>query len=481
MRNAEDGALGDGRVGSQHLLDLARVNVEAADEHQLLAPVDQPQVAVGVGHGDVAGREPAIGVGTFDTVRPVAGEQVRAADDDLTGVTLLDLLAALVEQPQLDAGQRATDRAGFGDLAHQGGGQNRGGLGKSVALEDVVARRVQDAMQHRRWQGRGSGQRHPYGGEGPLDVREHRPGDPHRRGPDEAGHGVPTDQLEGLHRVEALGEDTRRSAVRDHPQRSVEPVHVEQRQHEQHHVVAAHDGWLDGGRLLQVGQQRPVAKHRAAGSTAGPRGVQHDGKVFATPDGVGHSGAIERGEVGHDVLRRGVQLLDGAPGGRDHEAGTAVPQHVQQLGGGVAGVDRDGHQAGPQDGEVKDDEVGDVAEVDSHPVTGRQPQGLQPTGHASDPVLQLPPAQHLCPAEQGRLSGGAGGGRRDEVSQVAAGRDAVKRVVAGRVAVKRVVAGRVAVSQCRHEVPLRSGGAAAAQHDTGIGRSGPCDRPVRPL
>ncbi len=70
----------------EHLLDLVRVDVEAADQDQLAQPVDQEQVAVGVGVGHVAGRPPAVGVGPVPAVRPVAAEQVGAADHDLARV-----------------------------------------------------------------------------------------------------------------------------------------------------------------------------------------------------------------------------------------------------------------------------------------------------------------------------------------------------------------------------------------------------------
>ena len=62
VRHADHRGLGHGRVFGDHVLDLARVDVEAADQHQLPAAVDQEQVAVVVGVGDVAGGQPAIAV-----------------------------------------------------------------------------------------------------------------------------------------------------------------------------------------------------------------------------------------------------------------------------------------------------------------------------------------------------------------------------------------------------------------------------------
>ena len=148
--DAEDGRLLDVGVRQQHLLDLARVDVEAADQDQLAPPVDQVQVAVLVEVGDVAGGEPAVGVRALGAVGPVAGEDVGAADDDLARVALLDRAALLVDQPQLDARDRPADRVGLGDLAHQRRGEHRRGLGEPVALEDVVAGGVEHPVQHRR-------------------------------------------------------------------------------------------------------------------------------------------------------------------------------------------------------------------------------------------------------------------------------------------------------------------------------------------
>jgi hypothetical protein len=57
---ADDGGLGDGGVLVQHLLDLARVDVVAAADDEVLLAVDDEQVAVLVGVAEVAGVEPAV-------------------------------------------------------------------------------------------------------------------------------------------------------------------------------------------------------------------------------------------------------------------------------------------------------------------------------------------------------------------------------------------------------------------------------------
>ena len=85
MRDADHGHLGDGRVLVQHLLDLPRVHVVAAPDDQVLLPVDDVVVAVGVHPGHVAGAEPSVGdrLGGGLGLVPVALHHVVAADGDL--------------------------------------------------------------------------------------------------------------------------------------------------------------------------------------------------------------------------------------------------------------------------------------------------------------------------------------------------------------------------------------------------------------
>ena len=72
MRDTDDGNLSDSRSSRDNALDLAWVDVEAAHEDEVSAPVDQPQVAIVVGNRDVASREiQLIGVRTFGNRQPV--------------------------------------------------------------------------------------------------------------------------------------------------------------------------------------------------------------------------------------------------------------------------------------------------------------------------------------------------------------------------------------------------------------------------
>src|SRR5215467_3114156 len=59
--HSDDGAFEHGGVGGDRLLDLDARDVLAAGDDDVLAPVTQLDVAVGMPHGEVAGVEPAPG------------------------------------------------------------------------------------------------------------------------------------------------------------------------------------------------------------------------------------------------------------------------------------------------------------------------------------------------------------------------------------------------------------------------------------
>src|SRR5581483_10869408 len=88
--DADYGRLGDRRVGIEHLLDLARIDVEAAPDDQLLLPVDDEEEAVLVDVAHVAGVEPAAleRLGGGGRLLEIALHDVVAADHDLADAVL---------------------------------------------------------------------------------------------------------------------------------------------------------------------------------------------------------------------------------------------------------------------------------------------------------------------------------------------------------------------------------------------------------
>ena len=148
--DADHGDLGDGVVLVERLLDLARVDVVAAADDQVLLAVDDEEVAVLVLLGHVAGEEPAVGDGLLGLLllAPVALHHVLAPDRDLADLALLDVLAVVVDQLHLDAAHRHADRARLAldvGLVERG---DRRGLGEPVALEHDAVEGLLELLHH---------------------------------------------------------------------------------------------------------------------------------------------------------------------------------------------------------------------------------------------------------------------------------------------------------------------------------------------
>src|ERR1700691_3421023 len=126
---ADDGGrhlaeLGVGRGNHTHLahlgqladqrLDLRGRHVVAARDDDVLEPVDDPDVPVGVLDADVAAVEPAVahGLGVGRLVAPVAGRDARTGDDDLA--RLLRLAVRAIRPDDLVPGEHGApaDRLG---------------------------------------------------------------------------------------------------------------------------------------------------------------------------------------------------------------------------------------------------------------------------------------------------------------------------------------------------------------------------------
>ncbi len=258
----------------------------------------------------------------------------------------------------------------------------------------------------------------PDAGEGLLDVGQHRPGDVHRRRADQVRHAVTAHLLERVDRVEALDQQAGRAVPGHRAEGAVEAVDVEQREHQQHDVVGGGHRRVDPRALVEVGQQRPVRQHRALRAAAGARRVEHDREVLAAADGLDRrrpallAGLLQVGRGQQDVLQAGGRLAQlGHVAGRapvgEEGAGAAVLQDVQQLGAGVAGVDRHDDHPGAQGAEVGDREVQGVAQLQGEPVAGLHAEPLQTACDAVDARVELAPRQGLRPRQEGRLVGGA--------------------------------------------------------------------------
>src|SRR3954451_19896486 len=141
--------LRDARVLLEHDLHLARVDVQApADDELLAAAGDLEAAVVRIQAPEVAGPEPAVGrerlLGRLRTV-PVAPEYLRAAHEDLAGLVVVRAAC----DPQLDAGQRPPHPAGSARPVVEVG-DVQAGLGAAVAVERQLPQPARRARAARR-------------------------------------------------------------------------------------------------------------------------------------------------------------------------------------------------------------------------------------------------------------------------------------------------------------------------------------------
>ena len=117
VAHAYDPAGRDGRVAAEHLLDLVRAEGAAARRDHVLGAPDEGDESLLVHHRDVAGDVPVAAERALRLLGrlPVAGEQGRRTPAH--GQVALDtgrkLVALVVDDPDVVAGQRAPDRAGL--------------------------------------------------------------------------------------------------------------------------------------------------------------------------------------------------------------------------------------------------------------------------------------------------------------------------------------------------------------------------------
>ena len=127
------------RVGVQRLLDLARVHVVAAADHELLLPVDEEEVSVSVEAAEIPGRQPAVRGdrgGRRPRFVPVSGDDRRSAELNLPHARLVG-----VGDPQLGLAERRADRPGTSRVPDRVRRRNTGHLGEAVAFDEPAAER----------------------------------------------------------------------------------------------------------------------------------------------------------------------------------------------------------------------------------------------------------------------------------------------------------------------------------------------------
>src|SRR5690606_34429187 len=112
MGNSDHGGLGDAGDGIDDDFDLPRIDVQAPRDHEVLAAADDRQITVLVDHAEIARVEVAVlgeSAPGIPRASPIADEDVRAADLDVADGARRKRVAPIVDDPELDTGERHAD------------------------------------------------------------------------------------------------------------------------------------------------------------------------------------------------------------------------------------------------------------------------------------------------------------------------------------------------------------------------------------
>ncbi len=427
----------------QGRLHLRRADAVPGDEQHVVGPALNPEVAVLVAPGHVAGAVPAgkafpvqAAVAFVVVVHPAGHGGPRALQHQQAAASRRHGAAVLVHHLGLDAGQRPGDRAGLQQRHGQGaehdhagfrlppGVQHRAAAAPHVAVEpqprlraDGFAHRAQQAQggqvvpghvlravahqhTHQGWRGVQDGHAQPFH-HGPHPPRlgvqgvpfvQHRGGARHERPVhhvavpgDPAGFGRAPEDVRGLY-----VEHPAHGAVHPHHVAAV-GVHVALGlargagcvQQEQR-VGAVHDL---GERLVMLAAHRVVVPYVAPLG----HGRFHVGAVHHHH--VAHPGGQVRRQGAHRLVGDGLQRDDPAvaveavDGDDDGRAG--VLHAVAQRAGGKAAEHRGMHRADLGGGQHGEHRFRQGRHVDDHPVALAHAQAAQRVGQAVHLTVQL--------------------------------------------------------------------------------------------
>ena len=144
---ADHGRLGHGGVADQRVLDLGGRDPVPGDVHHVVDPAQQPEVAVLVPLGAVAGEVTArearpVGLLVALVVAVDAAQHAgpRLGEDEVAALVVVDRAAVVVDHVDRDARERRHGRAGLGGGdAGQRGDHDAAGLGLPPGVDDGAA------------------------------------------------------------------------------------------------------------------------------------------------------------------------------------------------------------------------------------------------------------------------------------------------------------------------------------------------------
>jgi len=219
----------------------------------------------------------------------------------------------------------------------------------------------------------------------------------------EGGHPLGGHRREGRGSVEPVGEHDRGADPQRHPQAGVQPEDVAQRQRNVEHIGGPQQGRLDGGKLVDIGEQSPCRQHRALLAPAGARGVEQHRYCLAGPVGVWF---VAVGRPREELVRGGRRDMQRRPG---------VREDVVDLRLRVRGIQRHGDQPGPQRTEVKHGERDAGGEFQGDPIALRRTGSPQCESGAADGAVEFAPCQPGCLVDDCGPRGIAAAARSDEL------------------------------------------------------------------
>ena len=426
MGQADDGAIGDALDLAQHVLDLTRIDVEAARDDEVRGAAREVQIAGLVEAPDIAGDEIAVRPergGGLVRRPPIAGEDVGAAHLDDAGFALRQDGPVRRGDAQRDAGQRLSGRSRDPRPGERVRGHHHG-LGHAVAFQDLVPglapERRPDVGRQRRGTRheephRGRRRAEPRLGQQPRIVGRHAHEDRRAR---HASHDVG--------RLEARQEDHPHTGEERGVGGDEKPVGVKDRQRMQQHVRRRDAPPVHQRR--RVRGEIAMGQHRALGLAGGAGGVEEGGEIVRPrprrrrrrPPGDQRRKSAFGVDEAHLACDR--RRAVGQRRGDRHRRRIDVGEQIGELRRRVVGVERRIDEAGEEAGEIERQQRLALGRDDGDAVAGLQPLVEQRAGQRQRIGMQRPEARRppvgafdrraVRPARPACVDRGGEGGRR---------------------------------------------------------------------